>query len=65
MQSHSKLVTALPVKLTHPERELGFLWREDRPVRPAVQRFRKYLEGEFLGLANHIEQKGRTAVWRA
>jgi len=64
MQSHSKLVTALPVKLAHPDRELGFLWPEDRPVRPAVQRFRKYIEGEFLGLSNHIEQKGRTAVWR-
>ena len=64
MQSHLKLVTALPVKLKHPERELGFLWREDRPVRPAVKRFRKYLEGEFKGLANQIEQKGRTAVWR-
>ncbi len=65
MQSHSKTVTALPVKLKHPERELGFLWREDRPVRPAVQRFRKYLESEFQVLANHIEQKGRAAVWRA
>lgn len=64
MQTHLKTVTALPVKLTHPERELGLLWREDRPVRPAVQRFRKYLESEFQGLANQIEQKGRTAVWR-
>ena len=65
MQSHTNLVTALPVKLAHAERELGFLWRADRPVRPAVQRFRRYLEGEFFGLANHIEQKGRAAVWRA
>jgi len=65
MQSHTKAVTALPVKLKHPERELGFLWRKDRAVRPAVLRFRKVLEGEFQGLANHIEQKGRSAVWRA
>ncbi|MGB0854185.1 MAG: LysR family transcriptional regulator [Pikeienuella sp.] len=64
MQSHTNLVTALPVKLQHPERELGFLWPEDRPVRLAVRRFRKYLETEFQGLANRIEQKGRTAVWR-
>ena len=65
MQSHTKLVTTLPVKLEHPERALGLLWSQDRPMRPAVTRFRRYLENEFLGLANRIEQKGRTAVWRS
>lgn len=65
MQSHTKLVTTLPVKLQHPERTLGVVWREDRPVKPAVLRFRRYLEGAFQGLSNRIEQKGRAAVWRA
>ena len=64
MQSHTKLVTTLPIKLEHPERILGLVWRQDRPMRPAVTRFRRYIESEFQGLANQIEQKGRTAVWR-
>lgn len=65
MQKHTKLVTTLPVKLEHPERTLGLVWCKDRPMRPAVTRFRRYLENEFQGLANQIEQKGRTAVWRS
>lgn len=64
MQSHTKLVTTLPIKLEHPERILGLVWRQDRPMRPAVTRFRRYIESEFQGLANQIEQKGRAAVWR-
>ncbi|WGI23297.1 LysR family transcriptional regulator [Amylibacter sp. IMCC11727] len=65
MQSHTNLVTTLPVKLEHPERALGLVWHKDRPMRPAVSRFRRYLEHEFQGLANQIEQKGRAAVWRS
>ncbi|MFT5272720.1 MAG: DNA-binding transcriptional LysR family regulator [bacterium] len=64
MQSNTKNVAALPVRLEHPSRELGILWRDDRPIRPAVLRFRKYLENEFSGLANRIEEKGRHIVWR-
>lgn len=64
MQRHTKSIVGLPLKLNHPERELGFLWREDRPIRPAVQRFRVYLEREFSGLANRIDEKGRELVWR-
>lgn len=64
MQSNAKNVTALPVRLEHPSRELGILWRDDRPIRPAVLRFRKYLENEFSGLSNRIEEKGRHFVWR-
>ena len=65
MQSYAKLVTTLPVKLEHPERALGLVWHKDRPMRPAVTRFRRFLEAEFQGLANQIEQKGRMAVWRS
>jgi DNA-binding transcriptional LysR family regulator len=65
MQSHAKTIAALPVKLEHPARELGFLWHKERPVRPAVKRFRKFLDAEFLGLAQRIDEKGRQSVWRA
>lgn len=64
MQRPSNMVTALPVKLEHPDRQLGLLWRNDRPVRPAVSRFQKFLKGEFSGLADRIDVRGREAVWR-
>ena len=64
MQSTTKIITALPVKLEHPERELGLLWDPDRPLRPAVKRFHKFLETEFSGLAQRIDEKGRQDVWR-
>ncbi len=64
MQRAARTVTALPVKLEHPERELGILWHVDRPVRPAVKRFHKFLEAEFTGLAHRIDERGREEVWR-
>lgn len=64
MQRASKTITALPVRLEHPERELGLLQHVDRPVRPAVQRFQKFLEAEFTGLAHRIDELGREDVWR-
>lgn len=65
MQRHTKSVTSLPIKINHPDRELGLLWRNDRPTRPAVTRFRKHIEVEFSDLAQNISQSGRDAVWRA
>ncbi|SFS16361.1 LysR family transcriptional regulator [Yoonia litorea] len=64
MQRAAKTITALPVRLEHPDRELGLLWHEDRPMRPAVRRFQKFLEAEFKGLADRIDERGRENVWR-
>ena len=64
MQAHTKTIAALPVKLEHPIRELGFLWRSDRVARPAVKRFQKFLQTEFSSLAQRIDEKGRNLVWR-
>ena len=64
MQRAAKTITALPVKLEHPERELGLLWHINRPMRPAVRRFQKFLEAEFAGLAQRIDERGRENVWR-
>lgn len=64
MQRAANTITALPVKLEHPERELGLLWHVDRPVRPAVRRFQKFLVSEFAGLAHRIDERGREDVWR-
>lgn len=64
MQRAAKTITALPVRLEHPERELGLLWHADRPMRPAVRRFQRFLETEFRGLADRIDERGREDVWR-
>ena len=64
MQRAANTITALPVKLEHPERELGLLWHVDRPVRPAVRRFQRFLVSEFTGLAHRIDERGRQDVWR-
>ncbi|GFE67010.1 LysR family transcriptional regulator [Litoreibacter roseus] len=64
MQKHSKAVASLPIKIDHPDRELGLLWRNDRQPRPAVKRFSKYIESEFSGLGQIISQSGRNEVWR-
>lgn len=64
MQRAAKTITALPVRLEHPERELGLLWYEDRPMRPAVRRFQRFLLAEFKGLADRIDERGREDVWR-
>lgn len=64
MQQHLKTVTALPIRINHPERELGLLWRNDRVVRPAVKRFSQFVELEFRGMAKQIVKKEQAALWR-
>ncbi len=65
MQSHNKALVSLPIKIEHPDRELGLLWRGDRHPRPAVKRFSEYIETEFSELGQNINLRGRDAVWRA
>ena len=65
MQQHTRAVTSLPIRIDHPDRELGLLWRGDRQARPAVRRFQRYIEDEFSDLALQISEKGRNSVWRA
>lgn len=65
LQRHRKILTSLPIKIDHPDRELGLLWRADREPRPAVNRFRKFIETEFADLGQSISQSGRDMVWRA
>ncbi|MFO6463411.1 LysR family transcriptional regulator [Jannaschia sp. KMU-145] len=64
MQQHLKTVTALPIRIDHPERELGLLWRADRQMRPAVHRFMGFVELEFREMARRIVEKEKAALWR-
>lgn len=65
MQKHLKTLQALPIRIEHPERQLGLLTRNDRPERPAVRRFRQHLEKQFASLSMSILEHERNALWRA
>ena len=64
LQKHLKSLIALPIRIEHPERQLGLLRRIDRPERPAVVRFRKYIKQEFASLSHTIGEQERNMLWR-
>lgn len=63
MQQHFKTLTALPVSIEHPDRQLGLLWRGDRPQKPATERFKGFMRTEFRQLAGRMEQQDRKRIW--
>ncbi|QJF50342.1 LysR family transcriptional regulator [Roseobacter ponti] len=64
MQRHIRTVTSLPVRLEHPDRQLGLLWQSNRKHLPAIARFRKYVEAEFAELSQQMNVRGRDSIWR-
>ncbi len=54
MQRHLRTMTALPIPIRHPARALSLVWHTGRPMRPAVKRFRGFLQAEFASLAQSI-----------
>lgn len=64
LQKHLKSLVALPIRIEHPERQLGLLRRIDRPERPAVLRFRKYIKQQFASLSHSIGEHERNTLWR-
>lgn len=65
MQKHLRNLVALPIRIEHPERQLGLLRRTDRAERPAVRRFRIYLRQQFASLSHTIGEQERNALWRS
>ncbi len=65
MQKHLGHLVALPIRIEHPARQLGFLRRSDRPERPAVRRFRNYLKQQFASFWHAIGERERNAIWRS
>lgn len=55
LQQQYRTLTALPVPIHHPDRQLGMLWRSDRPQRPAVQRLKAFIRREFELLNRRIQ----------
>lgn len=60
-----KTLSALPIKIGHPERNLGLLLKEHSDPRPSVKRFRQFIEKEFATLAITIMKHEQNVLWRA
>ncbi len=64
LMRRQKTVTALSLRIGHPDRHLGLLFPREAPAAPAVRRFRGYLASQFETLAQHITQHQQQALWR-
>jgi len=56
--------SALPIKIGHPDRNLGIVWKANTQERPSVRRFRHYIENEFKTLSFTIQKHEQTSLWR-
>ena len=65
MMRQQKALTALDIRIKHAPRNLGIISPTDRPVRPAVRRFHRYIASEFKALARSISHAQQNSVWRA
>lgn len=60
---NEKSITALPVKIPHPERALGILQQTNAARAPAVDAFVAHVTRRFKDLALLIERHERAVVW--
>ncbi|MFN3169886.1 MAG: LysR family transcriptional regulator [Hyphomicrobiales bacterium] len=60
-----KMLSALSIKIGHPERNLGLLTRADVPLGPTVRRFHQFIVREFATLADTILKHEQNALWRS
>lgn len=58
-------VTALPVKLPHPERALGLLRLANAPRAPAVDAFADFVADQFKSLRHLIKRHEEAVIWGA
>lgn len=58
-------ITALPVKIPHPERALGLLRLSSAPRSPAVEAFAQHVGGSFRNLRHLIQRHERAVIWGA
>ncbi|MFK7792484.1 MAG: LysR family transcriptional regulator [Devosiaceae bacterium] len=59
-----KALSALSIKIGHPERNLGLLLHADAALGPTVKRFRQFIIREFTSLADTILRHEQNALWR-
>ena len=65
MQRQARALHALPIRIPHPQRELGILTADASPAKPARRRLEKSLIAQFDGLASSIASAERRSVWKA
>lgn len=63
MQRHAYQVTALPIRISHPQRHLGMLWKKSGG-KPATQRLTRYVAAQFDALQNSMQGFERQMVWK-
>lgn len=64
MLRRQKTLSALSIKIGHPERNLGLLTLADAPLGPTVKRFRQFIAREFATLSETILRHEQNALWR-
>lgn len=63
LQRHTKALHALPIRISHPDRDLGII-QSNRAANPAATRLIKYLSAQCDGLSKGIADHDRNATWR-
>lgn len=61
----ANVLHALPIKISHPERQLGLLKKSNASSVPTVKHLANHLTLHFQGLSNRIAERERRHVWRA
>lgn len=64
MARKQRTLAALSIRIGHPERTLGILTRSSDPERPAIKRFRRFIETDFRNLSQLIQKHEQNTVWR-
>lgn len=64
MARRQRSLAALSIRIGHPERSLGILSLAVHHERPAVRRFKRFVEGEFRQLSHVIMQHEQNTLWR-
>lgn len=57
-------VAALTIRIEHPDRKLGLLYRRPVTLSPAARRLRAFILGQFETLSATIQHHERQSVWR-
>ena len=57
-------ISALSIKIEHPDRRLGVLWAKGAVLSPAAKRLKGFVLAQFETLAATIQHRERQLVWR-
>ena len=55
----------LPIRIQHPKRQLGTLWKAEFSQVPATRRFVRYMIKEFDSLSQDVTERQRREIWQA